>query len=71
MNDLFSIAKNRMYKNKLMESKQIRHKIILGLQEILYTRSHETGDHIERLKRLSLAFAKSLGYALESVEMRI
>ncbi len=68
--DLFSIAENRMYKNKLVESKQVRYKIILCLQEILYTRCNETGDHIERLKKVSLAFAKSLGYALESVEIR-
>lgn len=48
--DLFNIAENHMYSNKMRESKQVRRKIILGLKEILCTKCFETDCHIERLK---------------------
>ncbi|WP_347488965.1 diguanylate cyclase [Desulfoscipio sp. XC116] len=70
MADLFSMAESRMYANKLRESKQVRRKIIRGLQEILNARCYETYGHAKRLEDLLLAFAGSLGYTRESVEMR-
>lgn len=68
--DLFNIAEERMYSNKLLESKQVRRRIVLGLNKILHTRLYEDEQHIERIKELSQSFALYLGFMMESIEMR-
>ena len=68
--DLFGIAEKRMYRNKLLESKENRRKVIVAMEEIFHTRCFEDKGHIERLKVLVSGFAQLLGFKPESMEMQ-
>jgi len=70
ISNLFGIAENRMYSNKLQESKEVRRKILLGLEEILHAKCYEDQGHIERIKKLSIAFAMQLGFKADSAEIK-
>ena len=59
--DLFRIADERMYRNKLLESRSARNSIIVSLQQTLYEKSTETEQHAERLKNLALAIGDRIG----------
>ena len=54
-------AEERMYRNKLLESKSVRNSIISSLRRTLFEKSHETEEHTHRLQQLSLQFGLSLG----------
>jgi diguanylate cyclase (GGDEF)-like protein/PAS domain S-box-containing protein len=58
--DVIKEAEERMYRNKLLESKSTRSHIINSLQKSLYERSHETEAHCQRMKDMSIALGKSL-----------
>ncbi|MFZ5352273.1 MAG: HD domain-containing phosphohydrolase [Bacillota bacterium] len=51
---IFRQAENRMYKNKLIESKSARSSIISSLRTTLVEKTHETEEHSNRLKDLSI-----------------
>jgi len=68
--DLFNVAENRMYSNKLQESKQVRRKIILGLEKILHNKCFEGSDHVKRIEYLTLCFARRLGIPADSTEVK-
>jgi diguanylate cyclase (GGDEF)-like protein len=68
LSELFNIAENEMYRNKLVESKEIRKKIILGLEKTLYEKCFEDYGHNQRVKNMSLNFAKLLNMESESME---
>ncbi len=53
-------AEEKMYRNKLLESKSTRSHIINSLQRSLYERSHETESHGKRMKEMSIALGKGL-----------
>ncbi|WHH58519.1 diguanylate cyclase [Petroclostridium sp. X23] len=69
ISELFNIAENMMYSNKLAESKSVRRKIILGIEKTLHTKCFEDKGHIERVKKMALDFAKTLDIASDSIEM--
>jgi diguanylate cyclase (GGDEF)-like protein/PAS domain S-box-containing protein len=54
-------AEERMYRNKLLESRSVRNSIISSLRRTLFEKSHETEEHTHRLQQLSLEFGLSLG----------
>jgi diguanylate cyclase (GGDEF)-like protein len=54
-------AEERMYRNKLLESRSVRNSIISSLRRTLFEKSHETEEHTHRLQQLSLQFGLSLG----------
>jgi diguanylate cyclase (GGDEF)-like protein/PAS domain S-box-containing protein len=56
--DVYKLAEDRMYNNKLMESKSIRSSIISSLKKTLEERTHETEAHAQRLKELSIKMGK-------------
>lgn len=58
---LIKEADDRMYKNKLNESKSIRSSIISSLQATLEEKTFETKEHGERIKVLSLKLGKEIG----------
>jgi len=60
MTDIIKEAEEKMYRNKLLESKSTRSHIINSLQKSLYERSHETEEHCQRIKKLSISLGKSL-----------
>jgi diguanylate cyclase (GGDEF)-like protein/PAS domain S-box-containing protein len=53
-------AEDRMYRNKLLESKSFRTSIISSLRQTLFEKSHETEEHTRRLQRLALQIGNAL-----------
>ena len=58
---VYKLAEDRMYNNKLVESKSIRSSIISSLKKTLEERTHETETHAQRLKELSMNMGKIMG----------
>ncbi len=58
---VYKLAEDRMYNNKLVESKSIRSSIISSLKKTLEERTHETETHAQRLKELSMKIGKIMG----------
>lgn len=69
ISDLFSIAENMMYSNKLVESKKVRRDIILRMEKVLHEKCFESYDHNERVKMASINIAKLMGMKQESIEI--
>ncbi len=61
MEMIYRIAEDRMYNNKLLESKSIRSSTITSLRKTLEERTHETEEHCLRIKTLSIQLAKRMG----------
>lgn len=53
-------AENNMYKNKLLKRKSIYNSIILSLERILWEKNHETKEHADRLRKLSLMLGSAI-----------
>jgi diguanylate cyclase (GGDEF)-like protein/PAS domain S-box-containing protein len=53
-------AEDRMYRNKLLESKSFRTSILSSLRQTLFEKSHETEEHTRRLQRLALQIGNAL-----------
>ncbi len=54
-------AEERMYRNKLMESKSARSALISSLKKTLWERSHETEEHGKRLEEMAMKMGHLLG----------
>ena len=54
-------AEDRMYRNKLLESKSVRSSIISSLRQTLFEKSHETEEHTQRLKKLATQIGRTFG----------
>lgn len=67
--ELFNISEKVMYSNKLLESKNIRKKIILSLEKTLSERCIEEYNHINRAKKMALKFGRALNIKPDSKEM--
>ncbi|MZP29850.1 diguanylate cyclase [Heliobacterium undosum] len=68
--DLFRVAENRMYSNKLPESRRVHQNIMLGLESMQRENCMEIEGHVERLRELAADFAARLGISVHSTEMR-
>ncbi|WP_198006882.1 diguanylate cyclase domain-containing protein [Desulforamulus reducens] len=66
---IFGQAENKMYKNKLLESKAVRHKIIMNIEKVQQERGFETQGHVERVRDMAVKFAKLVGVKAGSPEM--
>lgn len=53
-------AENRMYKNKLAESRAARSEIIASLKKNLGSKSYETEEHTQNLQKLAVKLATAL-----------
>jgi len=62
LSELFNIAENRMYSNKISESQEVRKKIIMSLEKTFHERCFENDGHTERVKALAFNFAQHLGW---------
>jgi diguanylate cyclase (GGDEF)-like protein/PAS domain S-box-containing protein len=56
----YKLAEDRMYNNKLVESKSTRSSIISSLKKTLEERTHETEAHAQRMKELSMSIGKTM-----------
>ncbi len=54
-------AEERMYRNKMVESKSARSSIIFSLEKALLEKNYETKGHIKRVKTLSRNLGKAIG----------
>lgn len=61
INEIYKLAEDRMYNNKLVESKSIRSSIISSLKKSLEEKTHETEAHARRMRELSMKVGKSMG----------
>ena len=60
INKLLKKAEKKMYKNKLVESRITHESIIKSLKNILIERTHETVDHMAKIKKTAYSMAKLL-----------
>lgn len=68
ISEVFKIAEDRMYRNKLLENDSSRKAIVSSLQNTLFERSYETEQHAERLKKLSSKIGLKLGLAANQMD---
>lgn len=61
MQSIIKEAENKMYRNKLLESKSARSSILSSLQETLWTKNHETEEHCQKVKELAEQLGARLG----------
>lgn len=59
--DIINEAENRMYTNKMIESKSFRSSIINSLQKTLHESTPETSNHCNRMKEISIQFGHYIG----------
>lgn len=53
-------AEDRMYRNKLLESKSNRSSFITSLEKTMWIKSHETREHTRRLRRIAVQIGRVL-----------
>ncbi|MEN6324722.1 MAG: PocR ligand-binding domain-containing protein [Syntrophomonas sp.] len=53
-------AEDKMYRNKLLESRSARSTFLVSLEQTLWTRSHETKEHCQRMQEI----AQKIGQAI-------
>ncbi len=68
--ELFSIAENRMYSHKLLESRTVRREIIMGMENTLHTRCFEEAGHSARVCQLAAEFATYIGLDMDGPDMK-
>lgn len=58
--DIIREAEEKMYRNKLLESRSTRSSFIKSLEKTLWERSHETKEHCERLQDMAQKIGRNL-----------
>lgn len=58
--DVIKEAEEKMYRNKLLESRSTRSSFIKTLEKALWEKSHETKEHCQRLQEMAYKIGKSL-----------
>lgn len=53
-------AEDKMFRRKLLENKSARSAFIISLEKTLWTRSHETREHCQRLQDMALAIGRGM-----------
>lgn len=53
-------AEDKMFRRKLLENKSARSAFITSLEKTLWTRSHETREHCQRLEDMALAIGRGI-----------
>jgi diguanylate cyclase (GGDEF)-like protein/PAS domain S-box-containing protein len=61
INKILKLADDKMYQNKLSESKSVKNKIVKSLISTLEVKSNETKEHTLRMTKLSVSFGDYLG----------
>lgn len=60
LSDIIKSAEDRMYKKKLIESKNAKTEILESMKDILANRSHEDEEHIKNVEEVSVKIAKAM-----------
>ncbi|AET70746.1 diguanylate cyclase (GGDEF) domain-containing protein [Desulfosporosinus orientis DSM 765] len=69
ISDLFGMAENRMYSDKVQKSKEVRRRLILSVEKELYTRFFEDSGHVERVGRLAASLAQAAEISPRSLDL--
>lgn len=70
LTEMFCVAENRMYNDKLIKSREVRKNIAASLAAMLQNRCFESAGHGERVKQLAFNFASFLGLDMEGPELQ-
>ena len=65
--DVIKEAEDNMYRSKLMESRSARSSFITSLEKNLWTRSHETEEHCQRMVMMAQKIGQIID--LNDIEM--
>ena len=65
---LLSEAEDKMYDNKRIESKSAKSNILETLLTTLGTKSHETEEHVRRLKKLATNLGEKVGLSVSDLD---
>ncbi|MBM7555431.1 sensor domain-containing diguanylate cyclase/phosphohydrolase [Halanaerobacter jeridensis] len=68
VNKILTLAEDRMYKHKLVESNSFRNCIISSLEKSLLEKSEETENHNHRLKKYSLQIGQKLNLESDKLD---
>ena len=68
LEEIINRAEERMYKQKLRESKQFRQNLISSLHKRMIANSQESADHTDRMVKLASNFGKKLGLSQRKIE---
>jgi diguanylate cyclase (GGDEF)-like protein len=66
--EIIKSADDLMYRNKLLESKELHQPIVDFLGEIMYDKHYQTREHTERLKKIVLKMGSFLGLSDKELE---
>lgn len=69
LNEIFSVAENKMYNDKLLKSKRVREDIVDSLESRLASHCFVDKDHCERVMNLALDFTAFLGVRTYNVDV--
>ena len=61
-------AEDKMYDNKRVESKSAKSNILQALLSALGAKSHETEDHVRRLKELAIKLGEKVGLSVSDLD---
>ncbi|WP_270452553.1 HD domain-containing phosphohydrolase [Halonatronomonas betaini] len=65
---LLAEAEDKMYDNKRVESKSAKSNILQALLSALGAKSHETEDHVRRLKELAIKLGEKVGLSVSDLD---
>ena len=68
IHEIIKIAEERMYRNKLLDSKSSRSSIIASLQKTLREKTHETEEHSSRMQELALLVGSAVGLSRSNMD---
>jgi diguanylate cyclase (GGDEF)-like protein/PAS domain S-box-containing protein len=60
LREVIKEAEDKMYRNKLLEARSARSTFLISLEKTLWTRSHETKEHCQRLQEIALKIGRDL-----------
>jgi len=60
IDDIFNLAEDRMYRNKIAETKSVRNSIFSSLENTLYEKTNESKGHANRIEKLAIKFHNKL-----------
>ncbi len=61
LTEMFSVAENKMYNDKLLKNRKVRKAIVASMEDVLISRNLENIGHLRRVKELVQEFIDSLG----------
>lgn len=68
MDEIIKLAEERMYRNKIMESRSIRNATISSLEQLLHEKDTETEDHRNRVSQMCKELGQDIGLTQDEMD---